>query len=74
VHFADLSDDEIAAYVRTGEPLAVAGAFTVDGLGGPFVERIEGDHHGVVGLSLPLLRELLGEIDVTIPSLWRDHA
>ncbi|MBO9554662.1 nucleoside triphosphate pyrophosphatase [Cellulomonas sp.] len=74
VHFADLSDSEIAAYVRTGEPLAVAGAFTVDGLGGPFVERIEGDHHGVVGLSLPLLRELLGEIDVTIPSLWRDHA
>ena len=57
--FADLSDDEIDAYVATGEPLAVAGAFTVDGLGGPFVERIEGDHHGVVGLSLPLLRELL---------------
>jgi len=70
VHFADLSDDEIDAYVATGEPLAVAGAFTVDGLGGPFVERIEGDHHGVVGLSLPLLRELLGEVGVTIPSLW----
>ncbi|AEE46967.1 Maf family protein [Cellulomonas fimi] len=71
VHFADLSDEEVAAYVATGEPLAVAGSFTVDGLGGPFVERIEGDHHGVVGVSLPLLRELLGEIGVSIPSLWR---
>jgi septum formation protein len=70
VHFADLSDDEIAAYVATGEPLAVAGAFTIDGLGGAFVERIEGDHHGVVGISLPLLRSLLAEIDVTIPDLW----
>lgn len=70
VHFADVTDDEIAAYVATREPLAVAGAFTVDGLGGPFVERIEGDHHGVVGLSLPLLRSLLAEIDVPITSLW----
>ncbi|WP_029290963.1 nucleoside triphosphate pyrophosphatase [Cellulomonas sp. HZM] len=71
VTFADLSDDEIAAYVGTGEPLHVAGAFTVDGLGGPFVERIEGDHHGVVGISLPLLRELLAEIDVRMHDLWR---
>jgi septum formation protein len=71
VHFADVSDDELAAYVASGEPLAVAGAFTVDGLGGPFVERIEGDHHNVVGLSLPLLRELLGEVGITIPALWR---
>jgi len=71
VHFADLSDAEIAAYVATREPLAVAGAFTIDGLGGAFVERIEGDHHGVVGISLPLLRSLLAEIDVTIPDLWR---
>ena len=71
VRFADLSDEEIDAYVATGEPLAVAGAFTIDGLGGPFVERIEGDHHGVVGLSLPLLRELLGEVGVSIPDLWR---
>ncbi|MGW8567060.1 Maf family protein [Isoptericola sp. NPDC055881] len=67
VHFADLDDDEIDAYVATGEPLEVAGAFTIDGLGGPYVERVEGDHHGVVGLSLPLLRELLGELDVP----WR---
>ncbi|MFF2269416.1 Maf family protein [Cellulosimicrobium cellulans] len=64
VHFADLTDDEIDAYVATGEPLHVAGAFTVDGLGGPYVERIEGDHHGVVGISLPLLRALLQEAGV----------
>jgi len=71
VHFADLSDDEVAAYVATREPLAVAGAFTLDGLGGPFVERIEGDHHNVVGVSLPLLRHLLADIDLTVPALWR---
>jgi len=59
VHFADLTDAEIDAYVATGEPLHVAGAFTVDGLGGPYVTRIEGDYHGVVGVSLPLLRDLL---------------
>ena len=71
VHFADLSDDEIAAYVATREPLTVAGAFTIDGLGGPFVERIEGDHHTVVGVSLPLLRHLLADIDLTVPALWQ---
>lgn len=71
VHFADVTDEEIEAYVATGEPLAVAGAFTVDGLGGAFVTGIEGDHHGVVGLSLPLLRELLGEVGVSLPDLWR---
>jgi septum formation protein len=64
VHFADLADDEIDRYVATGEPLQVAGAFTVDGLGGAFVQAIEGDYHNVVGLSLPLLRELLAEIGV----------
>src|SRR5690606_1266199 len=51
VWFADIDDDEIDAYVATEEPLHVAGAFTIDGLGGPYVERIEGDHHGVVGIS-----------------------
>lgn len=71
VSFADLDDDEIAAYVATGEPLGVAGAFTIDGLGGPFVTSITGDPHAVVGLSLPLLRELLREIDVPIHVLWR---
>ena len=65
VHFANVTDDEIAAYVASGEPLQVAGAFTIDGLGGPFVSGIEGDHHNVVGLSLPLLRELLGEINLS---------
>ncbi|GAB3421163.1 Maf family protein [Flindersiella endophytica] len=70
VHFADVTDAEIDAYVATGEPLVVAGAFTVDGLGGPFVERIEGDHHNVVGLSLPLLRRLLADLGVFWPDLW----
>ena len=70
VHFADVTDDEIAAYVATGEPLQVAGAFTIDGLGGPFVERIEGDPGTVVGLSLPLLRRLLAELDLRITDLW----
>jgi septum formation protein len=64
VHFAPLTDAEIDAYVATGEPLRVAGAFTVDGLGGAFVTGIEGDHHNVVGLSLPLLRDLLAEVGV----------
>ena len=71
VHFARLSDAEIDAYVATGEPLAVAGAFTVDGLGGAYVRGVEGDHHGVVGISLPLLRELLGEAGVAWHTLWR---
>ena len=70
VHFADVSDVEIDAYVATGEPLHVAGAFTVDGLGGAFVTGIEGDHHNVVGLSLPLLRDLLAELDQSWTSLW----
>ena len=70
VHFAQLTDAEIDAYVATGEPLRVAGAFTVDGLGGAFVKGIDGDHHNVVGLSLPLLRELLAEVGVA----WFDIA
>ncbi len=70
VHFADLSDDEIAAYVATGEPLHVAGAFTIDGLGGPFVTGLEGDHHNVVGVSLPLLRDLVAELGHSWTGLW----
>ena len=70
VHFADVSDAEVAAYVATGEPLHVAGAFTVDGLGGAFVTGIEGDHHNVVGVSLPLLRELVQTLGRTWPDLW----
>ncbi len=69
VYFADLTDAEIESYVATGEPLRVAGAFTIDGLGGAFVTGIEGDHHNVVGLSLPLLRDLLAAIDVSWFSL-----
>jgi nucleoside triphosphate pyrophosphatase len=76
VRFADVDDDEIAAYVATGEPLAVAGAFTVDGLGGWFVESISGDHHNVVGLSLPLLRRMLRRLGLGLGDLgWgADHA
>ena len=70
VHFADVSDAEIDAYVATGEPLQVAGAFTVDGFGGAFVRGVEGDFHNVVGISLPLLRTLLLELGVSWPSLW----
>jgi septum formation protein len=70
VHFADVSDEEIAAYVATGEPLWVAGAFTIDGLGGAFVEAIEGDHHNVVGVSLPLLRGLVAELGHSWTGLW----
>jgi septum formation protein len=70
VHFADVSDAEIEAYVATGEPLAVAGAFTVDGLGGAFVRGIEGDHHNVVGLSLPVLREMFAELGAPWTDLW----
>lgn len=70
VHFADLADEEIAAYVASGEPLHVAGAFTVDGLGGAFVTGIDGDHHNVVGVSLPLLRELVAELGHSWTGLW----
>jgi septum formation protein len=68
VHFAKLTDDEIEAYVATGEPLRVAGAFTLDGLGAPYVAGIEGDPSNVVGLSLPLLRDLLMELGLA----WHD--
>jgi septum formation protein len=71
VHFADISDEEIDAYVATEEPLQVAGAFTIDGRGGVFVERLEGDHGNVVGLSLPLLRRLLAVLGVPVTALWR---
>jgi septum formation protein len=70
VHFTRFDDDELDAYLATGEPLAVAGAFTLDGRSAPFVERIEGDHGNVIGLSLPLLRTLLAELDVRVMDLW----
>lgn len=74
VHFAELSDTEIEAYVATGEPLEVAGAFTIDGLGGAFITGIEGDHHGVMGLSLPLLRDLLPAVGLSWIDLWQPSA
>ncbi len=70
VHFADVTDAEIAAYVATGEPLQVAGAFTLEGRAGAFIERIEGDPHNVMGLSLPLLRVMVAELGVSWPDLW----
>jgi len=71
VYFGDPSDEEIEAYVATEEPLHVAGSFTIDGRGGAFVERIEGDSGNVIGLSLPLLRRLLAEVGISITTLWR---
>lgn len=71
VTFADLTDDEIAAYAATGEPQRVAGAFTLDGLGGPFITRIVGDPHNVTGISLPLVRQMLLDLDVPWEGLWR---
>jgi septum formation protein len=69
VHFGDVSDEEIVAYVGSGEPLAVAGGFTIDGLGGWLIDSIEGDHHNVVGLSLPLLRRMLADTGVALSDL-----
>ncbi len=70
VHFAEPDDDEITAYVATGEPLHVAGAFTIDGLGGAFVTGIDGDPHNVIGVSLPLLRSLVAELGHRWTDLW----
>ncbi len=70
VHFADLSDEEIAAYAATGEPEKVAGGFTIDALGGPFITGIEGDPHNVVGISLPLLRMMLADLGISWHTLW----
>jgi septum formation protein len=71
VHFAEISDAEIDAYVGTGEPLDVAGAFTIDGLGGAFVTGIEGDPHTVVGISLPLLRLMMADLGIAWTDLWK---
>lgn len=71
VHFADLNDAQISKYVATGEPLNVAGAFTIDGIGGAFVEHIEGDYHTVVGLSLVGLRKMVTDLGHDYQLLWR---
>jgi septum formation protein len=70
VRFGDPGDAEVDAYVATGEPERVAGAFTVDGLGGWFVDGVDGDPSNVIGLSLPLLRRLLAEVGVAVTDLW----
>jgi septum formation protein len=71
VRFAQVSDEEIAAYVATGEPLQVAGAFTIDGLGGAFVSGITGDPHNVVGISVPLLRLMFDELGFEWTDFWK---
>jgi septum formation protein len=73
IRFGTPTDDEIAAYVGTGEPLGMAGAFTIEGLGGWFVDSIDGDHNNVIGISLPLLRRLLGDLGLSIPDLWAQY-
>lgn len=71
IRFADPTPAELDAYVATGEPLNVAGGFTLDGLGGWFVEGIDGDPSSVIGISLPLTRRLLAEVGVSVVNLWR---
>lgn len=70
VHFGHPTDDEIACYVGTGEPLGVAGAFTLDGRSGPFIDGIDGDPSNVIGISLPLLRDVVGQLGLSITDLW----
>jgi septum formation protein len=70
VRFADVSDDEIDAYIATGEPLKVAGAFTIDSLGGTYIAEIRGDAHSVVGVSVATLRTMLAGFGVPWHSLW----
>jgi len=70
IHFGNPSEIEVAAYIASGEPLHVAGAFTLDGLGGWFIERIEGDPSNVIGLSLPLVRRMFHSAGLSISRLW----
>jgi septum formation protein len=74
VRFGSPDAEEVAAYVATGEPLMLAGAFSIDGLAGPFVDSIDGDHSNVIGLSLPLFRRLLAELGVRVTDLWAASA
>ncbi|MEO8283766.1 MAG: nucleoside triphosphate pyrophosphatase [Pseudarthrobacter sp.] len=70
VHFTDMELEEIDAYIATGEPLHCAGSFTIDGFGGAFIRKVDGDPHTVVGLSISTLRALLGQANVRITELW----
>lgn len=71
VRFAEVTEAEITAYVATGEPLEVAGAFTLDGYGGWFVDSVDGDPSNVIGISLPTVRALLTEVGLAVHDLWR---
>ncbi|MDJ0729891.1 MAG: nucleoside triphosphate pyrophosphatase [Crocosphaera sp.] len=71
VYFADIDDHTIEAYANTGEPLKCAGSFALEGKGSLFIEKIEGCHSNVIGLSLPLLREMLQKLDYSIQSFWQ---
>lgn len=70
VHFTAMSDGEVDRYVATGEPLQCAGSFTLDGLGGAFIERVEGDPHAVIGIGISTLRQLLAAAGVGVTELW----
>jgi septum formation protein len=74
VRFGTPTEEEISAYVATGEPLGMAGAFTIEGLGGWFVDSIEGDHNNVIGISLPVLRRMFAVLGVTVPELWAQYS
>ncbi|MBN6057472.1 septum formation inhibitor Maf [Nonomuraea sp. RK-328] len=71
IRFGQPTDEEIAAYAATGEPLGLAGAFSIEGRGGWFVDSIEGDHGNVLGISLPLIRRLFDELGYAVTSFWR---
>ncbi|NUW30612.1 septum formation inhibitor Maf [Nonomuraea sp. SMC257] len=71
IRFGQPSDEEVAAYAATGEPLGLAGAFSIEGRGGWFVDSIEGDHGNVLGISLPLIRRLFDELGYAVTSFWR---
>jgi septum formation protein len=70
VHFVEMSAEDIEDYIATGEPLHCAGSFTIDGMGGAFIRKVDGDPHAVVGLSISTLRELLRHANVSITELW----
>lgn len=70
VRFGTPTDEELEAYIASGEPLNVAGGFTIDGRGGWFIDGIDGDHSSVIGISLPLTRRLLGQVGVSVSALW----
>ncbi len=74
VRFARPAEADLRAYVAHGEPLGVAGGFTLDGLGGWFVDGIDGDPSNVIGVSLPLLRALLGRVRLSVATLWAANA